>query len=352
MFQRSVMMFKDCIVKGMLLLNEDMNKTTYFIGMDGGGTKTECIIGDAEGHILGYAKGASSNISSKSSDDVAVVLRDLIHDVIQQAGVTLQALAVINLTLAGSDRPEAGRTIRAMMEGILPSSCHVRITSDAASALAAGVWGDAGIILIAGTGSIAYAYPPSADHVVRVGGWGYLLGDEGSGYDIGRAGLNAALRDEDGRGPQTLLTQMALQHYHINQTAELIGKVYTAEHQKAFIAGFSYSVLTAAADGDDVAVALVEDAVSELWQLLKAVLQKVDEANEALPLVITGGLFKSDYFKHVLKAKLNKETVVNKCIYPDMPPVVGAYILALQRHEKGISDDMKACIKRSWQYFS
>ncbi|SFL37011.1 BadF/BadG/BcrA/BcrD ATPase family protein [Paenibacillus sp. 1_12] len=154
------------------------SKEIRFIGIDGGGTKTACMIGDGLGNVLAVCYGASSSIKSNSREAVQEVLLSLIQQVLELSDSSVTQLKGVFLGLAGSDRPEDKVQILSLFEGKLPASVVITVHNDAITALSAGTWGEAGIVLISGTGSIAYGFVPEASVHVRVGGWGYLLGDE------------------------------------------------------------------------------------------------------------------------------------------------------------------------------
>ncbi len=142
------------------------------------------------------------------------------------------------------------------------------------------------LALICGTGSIVYGRTVTGE-LIRAGGWGYLFGDEGSGYAIGRAALRAVMQAYDNRGPETLLSELVLKRYGLNTPPELVPTVYGAESPRSELASLSDLVEQAAGRGDSVAMAILEEASHELAGAIAAVYPKLGAS--AIPLVITGG---------------------------------------------------------------
>lgn len=338
-------MYKD--VKGV----NEMNQKRW-IGIDGGGTKTTCVIGDQHGQLLGSSVGTSSNIQSKPVAEVKEVLLGLIHEALSKSDTTLEQLETVYLGLAGGDRPEDKRRVLEMLQSIVRQNVRVIVENDAMAALASGTWGQQGLVLIAGTGSIAYAYPSFTKDLIRAGGWGYLLGDEGSGYDIGRGGLTAVLRQFDGRGPKTLMTGMLIDKMGISNPAEIVTAVYGRSDTRSRIADLSKVVFQAAKQKDAIALELIDKAIEQLIELVETVQERITQQTDLFPLVISGGLFQDEFFKERFDREVHRRLNQLTPIYPSIPPVVGAYILALKHSEGTITEKIKSRIENSWAKMS
>jgi len=205
--------------------------------------------------------------------------------------------------------------------------------SDALIALYSGTWGQPGMVLIAGTGSIAYAISPQGMRC-RVGGWGYLLGDEGSGFALGQKALTAVLRQFDGRGRPTALTELLCEHTGLADPRELIHYVYDAPNARKRVAAASRLLLAAAAQGDPVAREILEQAVAELVELVETCAAR---CGRDLPVVLAGGLLAEEtLLRRELLARLAQAYEV---ILPELPPVAGALLMALR--EAGIAADQQ-----------
>lgn len=319
-----------------------------WIGIDGGGSKTSCVIGDKQGQILSYAIGASSNIHAISPQNVYHTLTQLINKVIDESKSTIHQIESIQLCLAGADRECDQKVIRALFKDTLYEQ-KIKIRNDAEAALASGTWGQSGILLIAGTGSIVYVICNETNERMRVGGWGYLLGDEGSGFYIGQRALRAILKAYDCRGQKTVLTNLVLDHFKLQQVPELL-KLYSVENYVPEVARISQFVLQAARREDPVALEIMQDAVYELIQMVKVAYHH--SVYKELTLVLHGGLFSDAYFKSIFLENL--ETVIGdvKIAQPELPAVIGAYLLAVKESGLIIDDKFKKNINFSWNKFN
>src|SRR5579872_3801360 len=180
------------------------------LGIDAGGTKTVCLLADDDGRVLAEARGGGANLHAAGELSVEKVLHALMEEAIGEREI---APAAICLGIAGVDREDEARVVRAIMRRIGYKS-RTLVVNDALIALVAGVGEAPGIVVIAGTGSIAYGRN-AAGEAARAGGWGHMIGDEGSGYWIGREALAAVMRAGDGRGPETALTAEILAHFGV-----------------------------------------------------------------------------------------------------------------------------------------
>lgn len=254
-----------------------------YLGVDGGGTKTLAVVVDAAGRERGRGMAGGANYNALG---LAAALANL-HAAIQAALNAAHAtppIAAAWIGLAGVDRP-ADREL--LLPHLTPLARAVHLSNDAELALSALPSG-AGIALIAGTGSIALGRDP-AGATARAGGWGHLLGDEGSGYDIGRRAVQAALRAADGRGPATSLLPRILAHWELPAADAVLTRVYPVG-DKTVLAALAPLVLDAAADGDPVARAIIGRAAAELATAARAVARALAFPNGRVPLVLGGTL--------------------------------------------------------------
>jgi N-acetylglucosamine kinase-like BadF-type ATPase len=206
---------------------------------------------------------------------------------------------------------------------------HVLVTNDALIALVAGVGDAPGVVIVAGTGSMAYGRN-AADQAARAGGWGYVLGDEGSGYWIGRQALRAVVRQADTRGPATSLTPRLLAHFGVERPSELIRKVYHERLSASAIASLAHYVQEARDEGDEMAVEILTRAAGELATAASAVVRRLQLAGEAFTFVLSGGIFRGvpwlrDELMSALPAVASRSTTVHL----QKQPAVGAVRLAV-----------------------
>ncbi|CAM5795555.1 N-acetylglucosamine kinase [Brevibacillus borstelensis] len=302
-----------------------------FIGMDGGGSKTKAAICDETGEIVGFAVGEGANPLSRPWPQVENTLRQLIDELIVQAGGTADDVEGIFLGIAGADRPEVKGWIESAFGPSWGGRLH--IDNDAAGALYSGTWGGPGIVLIAGTGSIAYALTPAGERH-RVGGWGYLLGDEGSGYDLGRQAVIAVLRALDGRGAPTLLSELLNRHFGIDLPDQLIARLYGSPNPRKDLAEASVLAEKAAACGDEAAIRCINQAARSLLELVETCRTRT---SSSMPVVLAGGLLESDT---MLRRRL-LEMARFDVIIPQATPVSGCLAAALLRAGLPIDEQMK-----------
>jgi len=254
------------------------------IGIDAGGTKTASRLVDQEGRVLGEARGPGANLQHAGELQVERVLHQVITDAARGCP---EWPAVVCVGMAGVDRAGDAGIVRGVLSRIAPRS-QVVVVNDALVALEAGLPGAPGVVLIAGTGSIAYGRNAEG-WAARAGGWGHLLGDEGSGYWLGRQALRAVVRSADGRGPHTLLTARVLAHFGIARTQDLVREVYNGSFEPATVAAVASQVEWAAEDGDEIALHLIETGARELGLAALSVCGQLKLSSG--PVVLAGGMF-------------------------------------------------------------
>jgi len=293
------------------------------LGIDGGGSHTRAVIADASGAVLGKGQAGSSNHQSVGFAAATQALHAAIGAARSDAGLDSQArFDAACLGLAGAGRPDDQRrfTAWAAESGI---ATNVRCVSDAEIILAAGPPEQWGVVLISGTGSLCWARSPDGSSV-RVGGWGYLLGDEGSGYDLAVRALRLAAQTADGRAVAHSLLAAVLEYWGLHEPTQLIGYVYGTALTRAAIAELSTLVLNLAESGDTHALALIERAAGELADMLTVAVDKL--GLDAPPVALAGGLFATSMLLRA--ALLNRvRAPLGSMTYVDQP-VAGAIILA------------------------
>jgi N-acetylglucosamine kinase-like BadF-type ATPase len=258
-------------------------------GVDGGASKTRALIVSVDdGEVLGAATVESSSAYHREPEEAAGVVIAAVREAFAQAGRTAPALA-LGAGLAGADDP----AIRARLVTALEASGlagTVFVDHDAAAALAGGTALSPGIVLVAGTGSVAFGVD-SVGRRARADGWGPMLGDDGSGYAIGRAVLRAAMRAFDGRGPATDLAAAVQARFTLASLAGLkIAVRKLAIDQIASVAPLAFAAADA---GDVIATAIVRRAAERLALAVAAVARALGWQHTRFPLVTIGGLFKS-----------------------------------------------------------
>jgi N-acetylglucosamine kinase-like BadF-type ATPase len=260
----------------------------YVLGIDAGGTKTTCLLADERGAIISEARAGGANLQARGELEVEKVL----HTVMDLAlGDRDLRPDVICVGIAGVDRPRDAEAVRGIMRRIGHKS-RVLVVNDALIALVAGAGDGCGLVVISGTGSIAYARD-AAGRAARAGGWGHLLGDEGSGYWIGREALAAVVRQYDRRGPPTALTAGVLHHFGLSSPTDLIHTMYDPAIEHRALAMVARTVADAADAGDGVARGILTRAADELAAAAGAALDALGMRDAAFPTVLAGSALRS-----------------------------------------------------------
>jgi N-acetylglucosamine kinase-like BadF-type ATPase len=297
----------------------------YVLGIDAGGTKTVCQLADERGEVLAEARRGGANLQAAGELAVEKVLHEVMDEALKDHDVMPAAIC---LGIAGVDRPEDARVMHGIMRRI-GYKARCLIVNDALIALEAGAPARPGVVIIAGTGSIAYGRN-ARNQAARAGGWGYVLGDEGSGYWIGRAALRAVLREADRRGPATALTGLLLRHYGAARAQDLIHEVYNQAMRPSAIAALAQFVMRAFAEGDDVAAAILQAAADELEAAGLSVARRLDLVGMDVPFVLAGGMFRAvPWLDDELTRRLPLAAPRSRTVRLETEPATGAVRLAL-----------------------
>jgi N-acetylglucosamine kinase-like BadF-type ATPase len=234
------------------------------------------------------ARGPGANLHAAGELAVEKVLHAVMESAIGDRAIVPAAIC---LGIAGVDREDEARTVRAIMQRIGRRS-RLLVVNDALIALVAGARDAPGVVIIAGTGSIVYGRN-AAGEAARAGGWGHMIGDEGSGYWIGREALAAVMRAGDGRGPETALTDEVLAHFEIVDVSRLPKIVYDQEMPRVNVAALGPLVDRVAAQGDATAAGILERAADELALAARSVAARLEMRGDAFTFHLAGGVFRA-----------------------------------------------------------
>jgi glucosamine kinase len=299
----------------------------YLIGIDGGGTKTDCAIADLSGKIIQQSSGKPSNFLIIGVEEAVENIFALIEENLFALEGDFADVKQIVIGVAGAGREEDAKLLEKSFKDYADQErIHfkgVKVLSDAHIALEGAFPDSAGSILIAGTGSILFGKDEKGI-IHRVGGFGRLIGDEGSGYSIGRKALNAVSKESDGRGEETLISELLNAKMKSSSANGIINEVYKENLDVASVARI---VIVAAEEGDPIAEDILDEEADELVLHIKSLLNKIQIDN--LNIAFSGSLidnknFYSDLLKHKIKSSLPKIKVVK----PTFPPVSGAILFA------------------------
>ena len=304
----------------------------YVIGIDGGGTKTACIVMDQKQKIIGQARTGSSNRNSVGNDVAQTNLFKAIEEALHAAGCQLHEIGAICLGMAGVDRLQERTLVNGWLERLLPN-VPILLYNDALIALASGTGGDlCGLAVISGTGMIVYGINRSGQ-IQRTGGWGPLFGDKGSGYAIGAAALAAVANATDGLGPPTALDGALRDYLDLSTPQALIHWAYS-DLSWARIAELAPLVAEVAQQKDPVATRIIEEAAIDLAAAVEVVVRGLDLLNTPTPIVLSGGNFLPGLFSTLVSQHLHSLTPNAQLMRPSVEPAAGAALLALNHFKK------------------
>jgi N-acetylglucosamine kinase-like BadF-type ATPase len=296
----------------------------FYLGVDGGQSSTTALIGDAEGRIVGSGHGGPCNHvgAAEGREKFVRTIRECVSAAAREVGQDFDRIEFASACLGFSGGPADKEEILAA----LLRTARTVVTTDALIALSGATGGAPGIITIAGTGSIAFGRN-GGGQTARAGGWGYVFGDSGSGFDLARRALQAALRFEEGWGPSTALHAMLMEATGAANANDLLHRFYTTEYPRPRIAALSKLVDQAAQAGDAVALEIVELAAGELARLAGAVRGQLFAPGEAARVAYIGGVFRSGMLRECYIALVEAEPG-NLCGPPAYAPAAGALIEA------------------------
>jgi N-acetylglucosamine kinase-like BadF-type ATPase len=262
----------------------------YFLGVDGGQSRTTAMIGDERGRILGVGLSGPSNhaVAAEGRTKFITAMNTCLEAACAEAGLHAGAIRFTSACLGFSGGPQDKEEI---LKVILPSD-RTAVTHDALIALAGATAGGPGLIAIAGTGSIAFGRNACGE-TARAGGWGYLFGDEGGAFWIAGQALRAALRSEEGWGPSTALRPALLQATGAADANGLLHRFYTTDFPRPRIAGLAKLVDEVAENGDTIAREILTEAAQQLERIATSVRRQLFPAGEVVRFTYAGGVFRS-----------------------------------------------------------
>jgi glucosamine kinase len=261
----------------------------FYLGIDGGGTKTRCVLGD-ENNVLATAVAGGSNVVRLGEARAREALHAVIRHVCQIAQISAQKIQAVCVGASGAGRPEIAAKVNTILMELKPPLSHARIevVGDTVIALEAAFASGPGVIAISGTGSVVFGRDASGS-MARAGGWGFAVSDEGSGQWIGRHAVSAVLRAHD-RREETLLMSLILESWKLASIDALV-RYANSTPPPEFPRLFPV-VLHAAAEGDSAARELLHQAGRELAALAAIVLRRIAPDLPHVPVASTGSVFR------------------------------------------------------------
>lgn len=305
---------------------------TYFIGVDGGASKTAALVVDEHGKTLGSGLAGASNHLRVGIEEATRNVEHAVNKALVEAGIAIRDVEYAYCGIAGADHPVHRQKVVDALRVFFPRGNFV-VDTDARVALTGAVGFGAGIVIISGTGSVAFGRNAAGDEA-RSGGWGPTLGDEGSGYWIAREGLSAIVRAFDGRGLRTKMTDLLCDTYDMCEPSELPRFVYAATTHVDDIARYGKLVIDAAKAGDDVARDILARGGSELAECVLAIARKLHMNDVAFPVAYVGGAFHAaEMLLSPMRLRIEREAPGASLAPPQRTPVEGAAMMAMHAAE-------------------
>ncbi|WP_342599894.1 BadF/BadG/BcrA/BcrD ATPase family protein [Psychrobacillus sp. FSL H8-0483] len=299
----------------------------YVLGIDGGGTKTVGLVADENGNVFMKVITGPSNPNAMLPEEFEKVLSNLLHQIHIQNPRIFNQIEICFAGMAGVGESGSHKNVEGLLKKQLPSKTQIIVDNDAVNALYSGSLGESGIVQIAGTGAITLGMNKNQKRC-RVGGWGYLFDDEGSGFYLGNEALKAVFKAYDSRGSFTSLTSRVLNHFQLETVPEIIQKIYGGHQSKSSIAPLSCYVVEEAMNEDEVAVQIVHDACMRMFHSIKTCHQQLFDQDESTIVVLSGGVFTNSalFIQHL--QKLASITLPNLTFRKNLIPPVGGAIVA------------------------
>lgn len=303
-----------------------------YVGIDAGGSGTRAAVAEADGRLLATGEGGASDHLGgaagrrRLAGALAAALAPIAACV---GGRGVAGACVVQLGLRGLSVPGRQAAARQAIAEALPTA-RVEVVNDAVVALWGALGGGAGVAVLAGTGSIALARAADG-HQARAGGYGYLVGDEGSGFWIGREAVAACLRAADGRGPSTQLVDRLCAATRRTTAAELVAWLYAGRERVLKLARLAPLVAATAAEGDAVARGILDRAGTELAELAAAAAAELRAGLPTpLPVACCGGVWAAgDRLRRPFATRLAELLPTAHVVQPCLPPVGGAVLMAI-----------------------
>ncbi len=301
----------------------------YYIGVDGGASKTAAVVIDQNGDAHGRGLAGGSNHLRVGIEEATRNVEHAVNKALVEAGVAIRDVEYAYCGIAGSDHPVHRQRVVDALRIFFPRGNFI-VDTDARIALTGAVGFGTGVVIISGTGSVAFGRNTSGDEA-RAGGWGPTLGDEGSGFWIAREGLSAVVRAHDGRGFATKITDLLCNEYGMCDADDLPRFVYATTTHADDIARYGKLVIEAAAQDDDVARDILNRGGSELAECVLAVARKLHMTDTEFPVAYVGGAFHAgEPLLSPVRLRLNRDVPGAVLQPPKHTPVDGAAMMAIE----------------------
>ncbi len=313
-------------------LNSEADGELLYLGVDGGGTNTRAALLDRSGRLRGEGRAEAANFLRVGLAAAVSNIKHAVGEACRSAGIEPQQIAAAIIGLAGVGNPK----LRREMSDALAATLDIRkitVETDARVALAGATDLQPGVVIIAGTGSIAYGVNQRREYA-RAGGWGPAMGDEGSGYYIGRRALEAVVSAYDRRSQPTSMTEAVCRHFSVSAPPELPPVIYQSPTKvMREVAALAKIVVETAREGDLAARSILTEAAAELARAVVAVIERLGLQDQTFRVAYVGGVFEAGELIITPMSEAIKIVAPSAFVAPPLnPPVIGAARLALASH--------------------
>src|SRR6202171_1989080 len=297
-----------------------------FLGIDGGQSHTEAVVADGKGKIFGRGRAGASNHANEPGgrERLRLAVSDSASEALRVAA--LPPLDKIQFVSVHCGMTGGGASKEQVIRSLLRAR-QITIGHDAPIALAGATGCEAGIVVIAGTGSVAYG-ENARGGCAQVGGWGYVFGDEGGGFGIALQAVRRAAQVEDGLSNATSLVRLTLQHFKVTDLRNLVQAVYCGRLARDEFAAFAQTVHDAGLSGLREAREIIKASTESLADSAAAVARKLNFAETEMHLFCVGGMFRGVMFWRTFEEALKNRLPAAQVLAPRFEPVIGALLLA------------------------
>jgi N-acetylglucosamine kinase-like BadF-type ATPase len=319
------------------------------LALDAGGSSTRALLLRADGGVVATGRGGPANHILSGWETARRSISEAVAQACAAGGLAGDRIAWLVAGSAGvGPQGEGSEVIEGLLNELVPRA-RARATGDMVTAFGGALRSSFGVVVAAGTGSVCYGRNPGGASR-QVGGWGHIMGDEGSAYDIAVRALRAGARATDGRGPQTTLCQRLPAALQVSDFIGVAFRVYGEPMSRDAIARLATEVTAAAAAGDSVACRLLGEAGEALAAAVVAALKALELADRPTPIAYTGAVFDAGElvigpFRRAVTSTCPGATIVA----PEFPPVIGAFKLALGEMGLAFSDEVAARLRATME---
>jgi N-acetylglucosamine kinase-like BadF-type ATPase len=323
--------------------------TDFVIGIDGGGTHTRAVVVASNGQVLGLGTAGPGNYHNIGEQAAAQNIAEAVHQAQHQAGVERRPARAAFFGLGSIVTEQDRQLIHRISHSLqLAPQATTGVDHDMPAALAGGLAGAPGMVLIMGTGSGCFGRDP-AGQSWRAGGWGPRLDDLGGGYWLGLQAMIAAVRAHDGRGEATVLLPRVMDVLGLTDLQQIMHKADHDTLTRREVGRLAHEVTAAAEQGEPVATHLIATGTEELARMIAAVAQRLNFTHTPVPVATAGGLRQAGaVIMNPLRQAMAQRAPHCELVEPKLDPVLGAAMLALERAGIDITDGLVHRLRHSW----